>query len=67
MQRLGAEYLEDGLLAAKFDREEKESKLILELQNKASEAFINWLVADENGTDKTIVNKLKKEYDNIQV
>lgn len=62
MQRRGAEYLEDGLLAQKMDEEEKEKDSLIKLQNQASEAFINWIVADENGTDKAKVNVLKMEY-----
>src|SRR5947207_2334422 len=61
------EYLEDRLYAEKLHNEEhdavKHKKILQELENNASQAYIQWLFAQESGMDSKELNKLKNTYE----
>src|SRR5690348_12186329 len=66
MQR-GIYYLEDELLAEKFDREQQKTleqkNIILHLEEQASEASVKWLIAKENRAKEQELKELKSEYE----
>lgn len=63
----GPNYLEDKLLAEKIEKEEQEAlehtKVIMMLQEHASEFFVKWLIATESGATLNELNTLKVAYE----
>jgi len=72
MQRRGIEYLEDGLIAAQIDREEREALAQYtqkkHLQEQASELLIKLLAAEDNPSPDAIeIAELKHELQNVNL